>query len=229
MTGSGAHGCVMTNDTLTPEAPVAELLADPRPALLSALATCGDLIHTVEPAELDRSTPCDGFDVRALLGHLVVVAQRIGLAARQVPTAQWPTELTGLADHEWAPAWHVAAIDAFAAWADDALLDAEIELPWTTLDGRGVVGIYTNEVVVHGWDLGQAVGRPPAWGPLALETAAAAIGDQLPDADRQPMWAGVAASLPPGVPFADPFANAVPVAADAPAIDRLVAWNGRRP
>jgi hypothetical protein len=27
----------------------------------------------------------------------------------------------------------------------------------------------------------------------------------------------------------DPFADAVPVPDDAPLIDRLVAWNGRRP
>lgn len=219
----------MTNDTMTPEAPAAELLADPRPALLSALATCGDLIHSVQPSELDRSTPCDGMDVRALLGHLVMVAQRIGCAARQVPPAEWPVDVTGLADDEWAPAWHVAAIDAFAAWADDALLEATVTLPWATLSGRGVVGIYTNEVLIHGWDLGRAVGRPPVWGPLALETALAAIHEQLPDADRGPLWAGVAASLPEGVPWSPPFANAVPVDDAAPLIDRLAAWNGRRP
>lgn len=219
----------MTNDTLIPEPTTDELLADPRPALMSALATCGDLVHTVRPDELDRPTPCDAMDVRALLGHLVMVAQRIACAARMVPTNEWPTDVTGLDDDAWAPAWHEAAIDAFAAWADDALLDEHMVLPWAAMPGREVVGIYTNEVVVHGWDLGQALGRPPVWGERALQTAQAAIHIQLPDADRGPMWAGVAASLPEGVPWADPFANAVPVADDAPLVDRVVAWNGRRP
>ena len=219
----------LTNDTLTAEAPATERLGDPRPALLSALATCGDLIHTVRPDELERPTPCGDMDVRALLGHLVAVAQRIGWAARQAPPAAWPTDVTGLADDEWAPAWHVAAIDAFAAWADDSLLEVDIEVPWATLTGRGVVAIYTNEVVIHGWDLGQALGRPASWGSMALETSLAAIHDQLPDADRGPLWAGVAASLPEGVPWSPPFANAVAVPDDAPLIDRLAGWNGRRP
>jgi hypothetical protein len=35
--------------------------------------------------------------------------------------------------------------------------------------------------------------------------------------------------MPPGVPFAAPFGDAVEAAADAPMIDRLVAWNGRLP
>ncbi|HWJ62311.1 MAG TPA: TIGR03086 family metal-binding protein [Acidimicrobiales bacterium] len=219
----------MTNDTLSPEAPVRELLADPRPALLSALGTCGDLIHVIGPDELDRPTPCAEMDVRALLGHLVMVAQRIACAARLVPTHLWPTDVTGLADDEWAPAWHEAAIDAVAAWSDDALLDQVTALPWATMPGRDVVGIYTNEVVVHGWDLGQGTGRVPAWGDLALDTALHAIHQQLPDADRGPMWAEVQAGLPEGIPWQDPFANAVPVPDDAPVIDRVVAWNGRRP
>lgn len=217
----------MTNETLIPEAPT-DLLADPRPALTSALAACGDLIHTVRPDELDRATPCEGMDVRALLGHLVMVAQRIGCAARMVPTHEWPSDVTGLADDEWAPAFHEAAADALAAWSDDRLLDEVMELPWATMPGREVVGIYTNEVVVHGWDLGRGTGREPQWPDEALLVAEVAIHNQLPDADRGPLWAGVQASLPPGVPWEDPFANAVDVPADAPAIDRVVAWNGRR-
>ena len=58
------------------------------------------------------------------------------------------------------------------------------------------------------------------WNPIRI---------QLPDADRGSLWAGVAASLPAGVPFSPPFADAVPVADDAPLVDQVVAWNGRQP
>ncbi|MCU1372235.1 MAG: hypothetical protein JWO77_3429 [Ilumatobacteraceae bacterium] len=218
----------MTNDTLTPEAP-AHLLADPRPALTSALAACGDLIHTVRPDELDQGTPCGTMDVRALLGHLVMVARRIECAARMVPTHEWPSDATGLADDEWAPAFHEAASDALAVWSDGRLLDQEMALPWATMPGREVVGIYTNEVVVHGWDLGRGIGRGIVWPGDALVVAEVAIRSQLPDADRGPMWAEVQASLPPSIPWQAPFANAVDVPADAAPIDRIVAWNGRRP
>lgn len=229
MTGYVAQGVPMTNDTLLTEATDRDLLADPRPALADAIATCGDLLHTVAPADLDRRTPCDDMDVRQLAGHLVMVAQRIACAARMVPTHQWPSDVTGLADDEWAPAWHDAAAEALSAWHDDALLDQHMELPWAAMAGREVVAIYTNEVVVHTWDLAQALGRSPRWSDLALQVADIAIHQQLPDADRGPMWAEVQAQLPEGIPWADPFHNAVPVPADAPLIDRVVAWNGRRP
>ena len=59
--------------------------------------------------------------------------------------------------------------------------------------------------------------------------ADAAIHAQLPVADRREMWASFAASLPPGAEWEDPFGPAVDVPEEAPPIDRLVAWNGRRP
>ena len=110
-----------------------------------------------------------------------------------------------------------------------AVLDRQIDLPWGTFSGTEVLGVYTNEVTVHTWDLARGTGQQPAWDPTVLAVADAAIRAQLPVADRSPMWAEVAASLPPGVPWQDPFGPAVAVADDAPAIDRLVAWNGRRP
>ena len=223
------HDALMTNDTLSTEASVRDVLADPRSDLASAMASCGELIAAVTPDQLDRPTPCDDMDVRALLGHLVMVARRIGCAARRVPTHEWPSDVTGLADHEWAPAWEAAAADSLAAWVDDALLDRDMILPWATLQGRDVVGTYTNEVVVHGWDLAQGTGQHAAWSDGVLEVAHTAIRQQLPDADRSPMWAQVQASLPPGVPWADPFANAVPVDDGAALVDRIVAWNGRTP
>ena len=127
------------------------------------------------------------------------------------------------------PAWDAAAHDLQAVWTDDALLERSIALPWTTLAGADVLRIYTNEVTVHTWDLATATGQRPTWDPDVLAVCDAAIHAQLPDADRGPMWAAAAAQMPPGVPWEDPFQNAVEVPDDASAIDRLVAWNGRRP
>ncbi len=218
----------MTNTTITTEA-AADLLADPRPALADAMATCGELLHALRPLDLDRPTPCTGMDVRELAGHLVMVAQRIACAARSVPTYEWPSDVTGLADDEWAPAWNDATADAVEAWAHPALLDQHMVLPWAEMSGREVVGIYTNEVIVHSWDLAHATDQTPRWSQPALEVALVAVHSQLPDADRAPMWAEVQSQLPEDIPWEDPFANAVPVADDAPLIDRVVAWNGRRP
>ena len=89
--------------------------------------------------------------------------------------------------------------------------------------------MYANELLVHAWDLAAAIDARPEWDDDAIEVASASIHLELPDADRGPMWAAMAEQMPPGVPWEDPFANAVEVADQASAIERLVAWNGRDP
>jgi hypothetical protein len=83
---------------------------------------------------------------------------------------------------------------------------------------------------VHTWDLARATGQAPRWDDEVLEVAFAAVQRDLPAVGRRALFDEVAARLPAEAgPMTPPFAEAVPVAADAPLIDRLVAWNGRRP
>ena len=71
-----------------------------------------------------------------------------------------------------------------------------------------------SEITTHTWDLACATGQRPAFddGVVGLSLATMQI------------------ALPPEMRGGEvPFAAPVPVADDAPAIDRLVAWVGRRP
>lgn len=200
---------------------------DPRLAFAKAVALAGGVLDGVRADQLELPTPCAGMDVRMLQRHLVMVLQRVAAAGRGLPPFQWPTE-PELGDDEVRGAWDAAAHDLASVWSDD-VLDRTIALPWTTLVGSAVLAIYTNEVTVHTWDLATATGQRPAWDDDVLAVCDAAIHAELPDADRRAMWDAAAAQLPPSVPWVDPFADAVEVPADASAIDRLVAWNGRRP
>ena len=100
-------------------------------------------------------------------------------------------------------------------------------------EGAHVLAIYVNEVIVHTWDLATATGQHPTWHDADVELALAAIRRELPDADRTAMWEAVRSSLPAEVlaaaPWSDPFANAVEVPDTARPVERLVAWQGRRP
>lgn len=231
MTGFGVHDRSMTNDTATPDQLTAFGLAaaDPRPAMTRALAVAATAMDRVADDAFDQPTPCEGMDVRHLMAHLVMVVQRVACAGRADPPATWPTEPTDLADDRLADAFRAEIPAAVGAWADEAELHQRRDLPWGSFTGIEVLGTYVNEVVVHTWDLAQATAQHTTWDDETLAVAHAAIVGQLPMADRDEYWAGVAAGLPAGVPWADPFASAVPVADDASAIDRLVAWNGRRP
>jgi uncharacterized protein (TIGR03086 family) len=201
---------------------------DPRPAFTRSVAIATPVIDGTRRVQLHDPTP-SGMDVRALLEHLVMVLRRVAWAGRGEPIATWPAGAPDVADDAFGVTWRAAADDVDTAWRDPALLDRPTEVPWGTFSGAEVLGVYTNEVTVHTWDLAQATGQEPAWDDAVLAIADAAIHAQLPVADRAAMWAAFAAQLPPGVPWAEPFGPAVEVPPDAPLIDRLVAWNGRDP
>ena len=178
---------------------------DPRRHFAAAVTTVADALTAVRPDQYDLPTPCEGMTVAALQEHLVMVLRRVACAGRGEPLQSWPADAADVAPGEWLDAWRTAA------------------------HGAEVLGVYTNELAVHAWDLAVAVGLEPAWDTPSLEFALEAIHAELPTADRSPMWAETRAQLPPDFPWEDPFGPAVPVSDDAPLIDRLVAWNGREP
>lgn len=201
---------------------------DPRALFADAVMVTAESLRQLRPEQWHLPTPCDGVDVGQLAEHLVMVLRRVACAGRGEPTTRWPIDAADVAAGGWAEAFTEAGHDVQAAWPDP-VLDRPTELPWGVFSGREVLGVYTNELAVHTWDLSQATGRSVRWDPAVLEAAMLAIHEQLPTAERAPMWNAIKEQLPPEVPWEDPFADAVDVPADAPLIDRLVAWNGRTP
>jgi uncharacterized protein (TIGR03086 family) len=216
-------GTSTTTETLEP--------TDPRAYLASAVRLAGSVIASVRPDQLDLPTPCDEFDVRTLLGHLTAVLHRVAHLGRGGSVFDAPDHTTGVADDGWPAAWLEAAHDLKDVWSDPALLDRVFELPWATLSGAGLLAMYTSEVTVHTWDLATATGQTPAWDDEVVGVSLALMEQILPAAqERRKAYEEVASRLPEERrAFTPPFADPVPVASTAPAIDRLVAWTGRRP
>jgi uncharacterized protein (TIGR03086 family) len=201
---------------------------DPRSIFARAVSLTGDVIASLQPSQMTLPTPCDEFDVRGMVGHLLTVLTRVAvLAEGGDPMAMPPS--TEVDDERVVDAWRTAAHRVQLAWTDDAVLDRTMTLPWVTAPGRVVLDSYTNEVSVHTWDLARGAGAEVEWDDEVLAVAFAATQQALPATGRKERFAEVAASLPPGVPFRAPFGEAIVVADDAPLIDRLVAWTGRRP
>jgi uncharacterized protein (TIGR03086 family) len=200
--------------TRTPSTATPMTSTDPRPDFFVAARIACDTVDGVSPAQLADPTPCAEFDVRALLGHLVAVLRRIASVASGAPAIGHAPLVTDVPDDGWASTARAALDDVRARWSDPEVLHREMRLPFGTLPGAATLASYTGELSTHTWDLAVATGQSPAWDERVLAGALAAIRSKLPTAER-----------PAGVPFAD----AVPVPDDAPAIDRLVAWQGRDP
>lgn len=198
---------------------------DPRPILDRAIATGGAVIAGVGPDQLTAATPCPEMDVRSMLSHLVGVLDRI--AALGNDEDPFSVTETDAPDDDWSNAWAQSGTHAADAWRDDSLLERPMALPWIQGSGAEVLTSFFSELTVHAWDLAAATGQQPHWDE-AVVTAALEARQILPAENRRAVFEEISAAM--GLDeVAIPFAEAVPVQGDAPAIDRLVAWNGRDP
>jgi uncharacterized protein (TIGR03086 family) len=185
---------------------------DPRALLASAMSSAAEVIGAVTEDQLTMPTPCPDFDVRALSAHLMSAPPTIASLGRGEDygsVSEQPVPFD-----EWQTHWAKTSAEARDAWADGALLDKVVTLPWAELPGAEVLAQFTGEIVVHTWDLATATGQWGEWQPEVLELAYESYLQGLPAEGREQFPV---------------FKAVVPVDEDAPLIDRIVAYTGRQP
>jgi uncharacterized protein (TIGR03086 family) len=152
--------------------------------------------------KLDATTPCDDWDVRNLMNHMLdtqhyFVSAALGNDAS--PPSPHPPELLG----------------------DDPVADFEQGRAETlsTFGEKGVIdktgpslGIAFSDQLLHGWDLARATGQD------------ATMPDGLPEAAYEVIHGKFTAEQRTGI-----FKPEVTVAADASAQEKLLAYTGRNP
>jgi len=188
---------------------------DPREIHQRAVAQTESIVAAIVPAQFGLPTPCDQYDVRALLSHTVGGLNRIAIVGEGGDALAIPARADGVPDDGWLAAYQAAAARARAAWADDAKLDALFEVPWGKVPGRIAVSGYVQEITVHGWDLAKATGQPTELDPEIASWVLAVAQRILPPEPRG------------GEEI--PFGPVVPVPPGAGAYARLAAWLGRQP
>jgi uncharacterized protein (TIGR03086 family) len=199
---------LMTQDTATQQT------EDPRPLHRLAMDQTGSIVAAVTPDQLTLPTPCDDYDVRALLSHIVGGLNRITVAGQGGDALAVSGQAGDVPDDGWAATYQAAAAEAAAAWADDAKLDAMVELPWGKIPGRFAIAAYIQEVLTHGWDLAKATGQETERDPGLAQWSLANARRILPPEPRGG----------PGIPFASPVE---PPAAAGP-YTQLAAYLGRK-
>lgn len=169
-----------------------------------ALADATDRIDRIGPADAGLATTCAGWDLAALLAHMI--GQNHGFADA-VDAGR-----AGIGAEAFAP--RPAGADPAGAWRDSAARlaaslaaapsDVEVRLPeigadlWFPLET--VTGFHLVDTVVHTWDVASALGR--RYRPDDdLVDASLALALQVPDG---PARSGPGAAFAPSVPPADP-------------------------
>jgi uncharacterized protein (TIGR03086 family) len=166
--------------------------------LARALDQAGDVLDHVHPDQLSLPTPCDGWDVGALVDHLVAAPRRFLMLMRG-EQVDWSTPPEHLAEG-WGPAFRVAGDDLIHAWHEGVGAGAA-NADWQSA-----------ELAVHTWDLATAAGYPLA----ALDEEVAARGLAFMRANLSAENRGPA------------FGPEQEIPADAGGYEQIAAYAGRR-
>ena len=163
----------------------------------------------VVASDLDRSTPCTDWDVRALLGHMIWMSEVFsgGLTGNDVPDA--PADLGEDPARDYA----AASASAMEAWRSVDWAAMTLRLPFSELPAAIGVRVFIGDNSIHTWDLATALGRS-----FVIDEALAGPQLDLMQQFYDPTSRGPQHS----------FDLAAPCPAGASTTDRLIALSGRR-
>jgi uncharacterized protein (TIGR03086 family) len=179
-------------------------------AMNKAIDQTAAIVAAVKANQLEQSTPCAEFTLRALLNHTVGGIKMFDAAARGGSPDREALAQDQLGD-DAAAAYDAAAASMKEALTKPAVLDDLWALPFGTMPGAFALGVGVVEVVQHGWDIARASGQSPAYDNELAQTALDAAGMMPADQVRLPGVYGPETSAPD----------------DAPVTDRLAAFLGR--
>lgn len=152
---------------------------------------------------LDAPTPCDKWDVRSLLNHMLETQRYFASAAKgeeaSPPTGEPDDDLLGDNPTE---AFATVRNRALRAFGDEAHAEAR----------QSLLPIAVADTLVHGWDIARATGQDTRMPDGLAEAALAAIEGKLTPEQR-----------------GTSFAPELRVPPESSAQDRLLAYTGRIP
>jgi len=183
--------------------------------LTPACQRTAEVLANVTDEQLTAPTPCEKMRLDELAAHVGGLSLAFTAAARKDfgPFTDTPPKVGAKAlDDDWRSAYPqrladlASAFDAPAAW-EGMTRAGGVDFP---AEVGGIIAL--TEVVIHGWDVARASGQPYD---IDEATAAAVLPHVTQSAAEGPVE---------GL-----FGPAVPVADDAPVLDRIIALSGRDP
>ncbi len=182
-----------------------------------ATSALRDLVAAVTDEQLTAPTPCDKYAVGDLVDHIGGLAAAFAGAARKqaAPGAeQGGSGDASRLERGWRERVDRGLADLAEAWSEPGALDGQTKAGPFPMPAPEAAAVALNEVVVHGWDLATALGRP----------------FEVRDED-------VAACMAFAEPFSEPgtedlrgdaFGPVVAVPNDASPLERLLGMMGRK-
>ena len=156
---------------------------------------------------LELATPCDGWVVRDLLGHMNGGARMFAAAFEERAVRE-----RELGDHP-AETLEEALTEFDAAVRSPGALERTVDTPFGQMPGEVFARVAAIDLIMHTWDLSHALGQEPSVPEDIVEAVDAFARQAITDDMRTPGLFG---------PEVEPPAN-------ASRLDALAAFTGRRP
>ena len=172
------------------------------------------IASSLEPADWDRPSPCDGWTALDVLGHLGT-ALNMGASVLQGEQPTWPTfgRPAELVDGE-PLAFYRSAADRCRSALQGADLETEMDTPMGPRTVADRLAFPAIDLYVHGWDVATTVGESAEIPQSVIDFAHVHLDPIPPEMMRGER----------GV-----FGPEVEPPADASSTDAFVAWTGRQP
>jgi uncharacterized protein (TIGR03086 family) len=185
----------------------------PAQLLIGAAEPLPAIAHAAFGTPLDAPTPCAEWDFATLARHVIFWSPLLAAAGRRAtPTPVAESEAQVPLD-DVSGALQAAWVDVVEAWSEPAAWTGTTSLGGPDpLPAEMIGGMVVGELVVHGWDLAKSAGVVPQWHADVLAYLHEAVVGMAPQGRDM------------GI-----FGPEVPVPADAPVLDRIVAITGRDP
>ena len=163
-----------------------------------ALDVTGRIVAGIPAGRWHAATPCAGWDVRALVNHLVsgnLWAAELAAGARiDDAGGRLDGDLLG---SDPAASYAESATSAAAAFRRPGALDAPCAVSYGPVPGSVYAGHRFIDVFIHGWDLAAATGQDTTLDAGLLEACQKILEPQL-DAFREAGAFGGEVDVPPG-------------------------------
>lgn len=183
--------------------------------LTAACRRTADVLRNVADDQLTAPTPCEKMLLDALIAHVGGLSLAFTAAARKEfgpLTDTSPTEAAQPLEDDWRASYPDRLAELARAFSDPAAWEGMTRAGGFDFPGEAAGMVALTEVVIHGWDVARSSGQQYE---IDEQTAAAVLPHVTQSAAEDPVE---------GL-----FGPAVPVADDAPVLDRIVGLTGRDP
>jgi uncharacterized protein (TIGR03086 family) len=174
-----------------------------------------DVLTNVTDDQLTAATPCHDYSVGDVLHHVGGLALAFAAAAKKdlgPLTASAPAPDASQLDSDWRTIYPARLTELAREWGDPSAWQGMSRIAGMEMPGEVVGSVALTEVVIHGWDLARATGQPYEVDPSVSEAVLANVSQAAAEG-----------------PVEGLFGPAVPIADDAPVLDRIIALSGRDP